>query len=78
MDQPDRPGDSSPDGQPSEETAGYERGGRRDAEAGVVRRRPRAEGETAAQPPVQIALALLMLFLFLLVLWVAWPFLSGG
>lgn len=43
-----------------------------------IRRRPRVSGDTAALPQVQIALALFIVFLFLLVLWVAWPILSGG
>jgi hypothetical protein len=40
-------------------------------------RRPRTRGESG-RLPVQIALGLLGLFLALLVLWWAWPLITGG
>jgi hypothetical protein len=77
MDKPERSHTPMPDdaGAPPAESGGV---AATDSEAGIVRRRPRSEGDVAAQPPVQIALALLIVFIFLLVLWVAWPFLSGA
>ena len=43
-----------------------------------IGRKPRTQGDTAATPSIQLALGLFVVFLFLLVLWLAWPFLSGG
>ena len=40
--------------------------------------RPRTGGDSTTPAPIKLALGLLLIFVVLLVVWVAWPLISGG